>query len=62
MVSFEVQAFHVAWTSFFQLIFFLQFSAIKTLDPDPKLDPDSFEMLDLDWDFVNPDPQHCIKV
>jgi hypothetical protein len=31
---------------------------IKTLDPDP----DSLEMLDLDPDSMNPDPQHCFLV
>jgi hypothetical protein len=52
----------------FKLYFFLQFLVIKTLDPDPYLNPnpcsypDSLEMLDSDPypdpDSINADPQH----
>ncbi len=43
---------------FFNCIVF-QFFVTKTLDPDPYPGPDSLEMLDLDPDSMNPDPQHC---
>jgi hypothetical protein len=39
------------------MYFFLQFSVIKTLDPDP----DSLEMLYPDPDSVDPDQQHCLE-
>jgi hypothetical protein len=42
---------------YFSAVFFLQFLVIKTLDPDPKPDPELLEMLDPDPDLINLDPQ-----
>ncbi len=42
--------------SFLNLPFFSFILVIKTLDPDPN--QSSLEMLNLDSDSMNPDPQH----